>query len=132
MRTRIRPIGLTACLLTLASLTACSDSSDTADTADDQSGTRVNMKLIAYKPAVLEVKTQTTVTWSQLDAGVHTVTSGGVLQEAGGVKAQPDGKFDSGNIATGKTYSFTFSEAGTYRYFCTVHPATMRGEVRVT
>ena len=39
--------------------------------------------------------------------------------------------FDSGNIATGKTFSFTFKDAGTYPFFCALHPATMRGEIRV-
>ncbi len=43
----------------------------------------------------------------------------------------PDGTFDSGSIATGKTFEFTFDQAGTYTYFCHIHPATMRGEVRV-
>ena len=49
----------------------------------------------------------------------------------GGVAKLPDGRFDSGLIETNKSFSFTFSEAGTFPYFCTLHPATMRGEVRV-
>ena len=74
----------------------------------------------------------TTVTWTQEDAGVHTVTSGTVVQGTGGVTEKPDGTFDSGSIATGNTFEFTFDQAGTYTYFCYIHPATMRGEVRVT
>ena len=74
----------------------------------------------------------TTVTWKQTDAGTHTVTSGTVTQGAGDVTTAPDGKFDSGNIATGATFEFTFDEAGTFPYFCAVHPATMRGDVQVT
>lgn len=89
------------------------------------------MRLIAYRPATISVKPGTTVTWSQKDAGVHTVTSGAVEQGTGGVTEHPDGKFDSGPIATGGTFTFTFDQPGTYSYFCHIHPATMRGEVRV-
>lgn len=90
------------------------------------------MRLIAFHPDHLTVKAGTTVTWTQKDAGVHTVTSGTVMQDGGGVTEMPDGKFDSGPIATNGTYKFTFSEPGTYTYYCHIHPATMRGEVRVT
>lgn len=89
------------------------------------------MELIRYRPEVLDITAGTTVTWLQKDAGVHTVTSGLVEQGGGGVTKVPDGRFDSGEIATGKTFSFTFDQPGTYRYFCSVHPATMRGEVQV-
>jgi plastocyanin len=89
------------------------------------------MRLIAFKPAALTVDAGTTVTWVQTDAGAHTVTSGTVQQGGAGVTEMPDGRFDSGEIATGETYEFTFDKPGTYAYFCAIHPATMRGEVRV-
>jgi plastocyanin len=92
----------------------------------------VTMKLIAFKPDAITVKAGTSVTWTQTDPGVHTVTSGTVVQGTGGVTEMPNGTFDSGDLATGKTFSFTFTAAGTYTYFCHVHPATMRGTVRVT
>ncbi|HUR76851.1 MAG TPA: plastocyanin/azurin family copper-binding protein [Acidimicrobiales bacterium] len=92
----------------------------------------VTMRLIAFRPDNLTVKAGTTVTWSQTDAGVHTVTSGAVEQGTGGVTEVPDGRFDSGSIAKGDSFKFTFDQAGTYAYFCHIHPATMRGEVRVT
>lgn len=38
--------------------------------------------------------------------------------------------FDSGTIQPGKTFEFTFSDAGTYNYFCTIHP-WMIGQVIV-
>ncbi len=91
----------------------------------------VTMQLISFKPETVTVDAGTTVTWTQKDAGVHTVTAGTVEQGGGGVTKVPDGRFDSGEIATGKTFAFTFDQPGTYPYFCSVHPATMRGEVRV-
>ena len=74
----------------------------------------------------------TTVTWRNRDVGAHTVTSGTVEQGGAGVTEQPDGKFDSGEFSNGDTFEQTFDEPGTYPYFCSIHPATMRGEIRVT
>lgn len=91
----------------------------------------VVMELIQFRPATVEVPAGTTVTWKQQHAGAHTVTSGRVEQGSGGVTQRADGKFDSGEIGTGDTFQHEFSEPGTYPYFCSIHPATMRGEVRV-
>jgi plastocyanin len=41
-----------------------------------------------------------------------------------------DEVFDSGNLSEGDEFSFTFDEAGTFPYFCQVHP-TMRGTIIV-
>ena len=57
-----------------------------------------------------------TVTWENVDNAAHTVTSG---SPADG----PDGVFDSSLImAGGASFSHTFNAAGTYDYFCMVHP----------
>ena len=89
------------------------------------------MELVAFKPSELDVPAGTTVTWTQKDPGAHTVTSGVVEPGAAGVTTRPDSTFDSGEIASGKSFAFTFDEPGTYPYFCALHPATMRGEIRV-
>ena len=91
----------------------------------------VDIKLIAYRPAKLTVTAGATVTWNQMDAGTHTITSGTVAQGASGVTEQPDGMFASGEIATGKKYTHMFAKPGTYKYFCEIHPATMTGEITV-
>lgn len=118
----------------LGVLAACGDTGgatdDSASLSEAPSNT-VTMRLIAFQPADLTVDAGTTVTWEQTDAGAHTVTSGTVAQGAAGVTEEPDGTFDSGEIAMGDTFEFTFDEPGTYPYFCTIHPATMRGEIRV-
>ena len=90
------------------------------------------MKLVAFEPARLEVKAGTTVTWQQRDPGAHTATSGDVEQGAAGVTQRPDGLFDSGPLSTDDSFQHTFDDPGTYPYFCSLHPATMRGEIRVT
>lgn len=107
-----------------------SDTDSTAASAD--APIEVVMELVAFDPEQLEVEAGTTVTWRQTDPGAHTVTSGTVEQGSAGVTAQPDERFDSGNLATGETFEHTFTEPGTYPYYCEIHPATMRGEIRVT
>lgn len=98
----------------------------------DAGANEVAMELIAFKPGKVSVAAGDTVTWIQKDAGFHTVTSGTAEQSGGGVNAMPDGKFESGDIATGDTFEFTFEMDGVYPYFCALHPATMSGEVTVT
>ena len=93
----------------------------------------VTIHLVAFDPPALEVAPGTTVTWTQTDKGsVHTVTSGTVdTDPTGATTTHADGRFDSGQLAEDKQFTFTFSEPGTYPYFCVIHQATMRGEVRV-
>lgn len=95
------------------------------------SGAAVEMRLIQFRPKQLEVKIGQEVTWTQKDAGFHTVTSGTVEQTGGGVTGKPDDNFRSERLATDETFKFTFDKAGTFPYFCEIHPATMMGEVRV-
>lgn len=124
-------------LVAAASLIAACGSSDSKSASTEKPSTKpavanqVDLKLIAYRPKALQVSAGTTVTWVQMDPGVHTVTSGTVAQGAAGVTEEPDQRFASGELATGKTFDHTFSEAGTYRYFCEIHPATMQGEITV-
>lgn len=70
----------------------------------------VTIQGFAFSPATLQVAPGTTVTWTNRDAATHTVTS-----DTG---AWPD----SGGIATGGTFSYTFTAAGTYPYHCAIHP----------
>jgi len=55
------------------------------------------------------------VIWSNDDTAAHTVTSG---TTANG----PDGIFDSSLFVAGTTFTHVFTVAGTYDYFCLVHP----------
>jgi plastocyanin len=77
-----------------------------------------------YVPPTLTVPTGTTVTWKNADSTLHTVTSGSA--ESG----QSGTVFDSSYMAAGKTFPWTFSTAGTFDYYCTLHPF-MKGQVVV-
>ena len=81
----------------------------------------------AYQPNPVQVSVGTSVTWTNNDSQPHTVTSGS--------NGQPDNKFNSSPNFTpllnpGQTFSFTFTEAGDYPYFCMLHP-NMVGTVSV-
>ena len=77
-----------------------------------------------YEPPTLTVPTGTTVTWKNTDSTLHTVTSGSAESGVSGTE------FDSSYMAGGKTFQHTFSSAGTFDYYCTLHPF-MKGQVVV-
>lgn len=128
---RRRPLAVVVLLpLLFAACGGGDDGEATAPTAAETTST-VEISLLAFKPETFTVDAGAEVSWKQNDIGAHTVTSGTIEQSSGGVTQQADGRFDSGEIPKGETFEFTFTEAGTYPYFCRLHPATMRGEILV-
>jgi len=87
-----------------------------------QPGSNVTIKIFQYQPGRIQVKAGTTVTWMNEDEIFHTVTGGEPDKKGGGFDAPLDGK--------GKSFSFTFSQPGTYAYYCDRHEH-MRGEIEV-
>jgi plastocyanin len=77
-----------------------------------------------YVPSEITVSSGTTVTWTNDDATIHTVTEG----TPGGAGATP--AFDSSIISPGATWEHTFDTAGEFDYYCTLHPF-MTGKVTV-
>jgi plastocyanin len=62
-----------------------------------------------FSPKTLKVKVGTTVTWKNTTMVSHTSTS-------------DSGVWDSGIIAPGGSFSFTFTTTGTFTYHCNIHP----------
>ena len=77
----------------------------------------VTIDNFTFKAPVVTVRPGTTVTWTNGDDIPHTVVS-------------KDGVFKSKVLDTDEKFSFTFSKAGTYPYFCSIHPK-MTGKVVV-
>lgn len=71
--------------------------------------TEIKIDNFSFGPATLTVSVGTTVTWTNRDDIPHTVVS-------------TDGVFKSKVLDTDEKFSFTFSKAGTYPYFCSIHP----------
>ncbi|MDE2591112.1 MAG: hypothetical protein KGL95_15750, partial [Patescibacteria group bacterium] len=78
---------------------------------------------VFYSPSLIDIKVGSTITWKNDDTVAHTVSTGtpnlGI-----------DGRIDSGIINSGKTFSYTFDNAGVYGYYCLIHP-WMTGTVNV-
>jgi amicyanin len=77
---------------------------------------QVTIDNFTFAPAELKVKVGDTVTWTNRDDIPHTVVSAG--------------KFRSKAMDTDNTFSFTFTSAGDYKYFCSLHPH-MTGMIKV-
>jgi plastocyanin len=77
---------------------------------------KVTIDNFTFSPAELTLKVGDTVTWTNHDDIPHTVVSAG--------------KFRSKAMDTDGSFSFTFSAAGDYKYFCSLHPH-MTGMIKV-
>jgi plastocyanin len=93
----------------------------TAPAATEQSPatvTPVTIRLVKFSPETIEVKIGQTVEWANNDLTPHTVTSQGT------------GDLNSGSIDAGASWRHTFTQAGSFPYYCTFHPE-MKGTVIV-
>ncbi|HEY8693745.1 MAG TPA: cupredoxin family copper-binding protein, partial [Chloroflexota bacterium] len=78
----------------------------------------VSIRGFDFKPAAITIPAGTTVTWTNKDIEQHTVTA-------------RDKAFNSDVVNNDKTFAYTFSKAGSFEYFCLIHPH-MVGTVVVT
>jgi plastocyanin len=92
-----------------------------AQTADQKEAS-IAIKTFQFRPTPLAVKAGTRVVWTNTDDIEHTVTAGTPESRAGW--------FNSKLSEKGTTFSFTFTQPGTYQYFCDRHHS-MRGEIWV-
>ena len=77
-------------------------------------GTTVTIVDFKFEPATTEIAVGDTVTWVNDGPTAHTSTSFG----EGGKKV-----WDSNILSRGDDYSFTFEEAGSFDYVCSLHPS---------
>jgi plastocyanin len=77
----------------------------------------VRIDNFSFVPQTLTVPVGTTVTWTNRDDIPHTAVS-------------TEGVFKSKVMDTDEKFSYTFTKAGTYPYYCTIHPK-MTGKIVV-
>ena len=68
-----------------------------------------------FIPTTATIRAGGTITWVNGDTAAHTATAGTPTDG-------PSGVWDSSLIMAGGSYSYTADTAGTYDYFCMVHP----------
>src|SRR5262245_39346854 len=101
---------LTAAFLTMSSTLLMAVNEPTSPSKPN--ATEVNIVGIhddRFEPRTFNVPLGMNVTWLNYGTQIHTVTSN-------------DGLFDSGDLVPGRGFSKTFTQPGTYRYFCRHHP----------
>jgi len=80
---------------------------------------RVVIEDFKFEPSTITISPGTKITWVNKDDEPHSATS-----------SEKPKRFDSGVLDSDKTYSFTFTEKGSFSYFCKLHPH-MTGIVEV-
>ena len=76
----------------------------------------VSIQGFAFNPATVTIKAGDTIVFKNFDGVAHTATQ--------------SGGFDTGLLAQGQSKSITFSQKGTFNYFCIPHP-NMQGTIIV-
>ena len=84
---------------------------------DKEVAPEVKIDNFTFGPMELTVPVNSTVTWVNKDDIPHTVVA-------------TDGAFKSRALDTDQKFSFKFEKAGTYTYYCSVHPK-MLGKIVV-
>ena len=71
----------------------------------------IEISNFAFNPSEIKIKTGDTITWINKDSAPHTVTS------------DSGNELNSPQLSNGQNYSRTFSNTGTFNYYCSVHPS---------
>ncbi|HEX6361045.1 cupredoxin family copper-binding protein [Actinophytocola sp.] len=82
-----------------------------APSSTASSSTSVDIMNYAFSPANLTISVGDTVVWTNHDTAPHNV-----------VVSDGPVKFTSPTLNQGDTFTYTFTVAGTYDYYCSIHP----------
>ena len=116
-------------IILILTLTACSSQTEQmqqqTETTEKQSNrisaesdnTYIRIKDYKFVPKELNIKTGTTLTWTNNDPAPHTIMTA-------------DGNIQSNPLEKGETKTYTFDTPGTYNYICGIHPF-MKGTIVV-
>ena len=117
MKTSVSIAALALAVLSILGATRASNAGSPPVPQAQGSTAEVKIDNFVFGPQALTVAVGTTVTWVNHDDIPHTVVSN-------------DGVFKSKVLDTDEKFSYTFSKAGTFPYFCSIHPK-MTGKVVV-
>ncbi|HAB50736.1 MAG: hypothetical protein A2315_12290 [Ignavibacteria bacterium RIFOXYB2_FULL_35_12] len=119
-------VSLVLLLIGFLFVSSCSKDDSYSTNSSGNTGTpganEIFISGFAFSPASKTISAGTTIKWINKDNSTHTVTSG--------IPGTPSGVFNSGNFGQNGEFSFTFNQAGTFKYFCNLHPS-MTGTIIV-
>jgi plastocyanin len=108
---------LAAVVTTAIVLLSAGSPSVTANDRPSAANAEVKIDNFSFGPQTLTIPVGATVTWTNRDDIPHTSVS-------------TNGMFKSKVMDTDEKFSYTFAKAGTYPYYCSIHPK-MTGQVVV-
>jgi plastocyanin len=109
MRARLPITGLAALTAAMALLLAGSPMAAANGDQPAPAAAEVKIDNFSFGPMALTVATGTTVTWTNRDDIPHTIVS-------------TNGAFKSKVLDTDEKFSYKFAKAGTFEYYCSIHP----------
>lgn len=110
-------------VISISIISGCSKNDYSSNsTGGTQGANDIFIQGMAFSPASKTISVGTTLKWTNKDGVNHTVTSG--------IPGAPSGLFDSGNLSSNGTFSFTFSQVGTFKFYCKIH-SSMTGTITV-
>ena len=115
---RLMAIALTTAALLVAG--CAGDSDTTTSTASSVTGqtTAITIDEFSFDPHAVQVDIGDSVTWTNVQSVAHTTTA-------------RNGGWDSSSLQTGSDFTLTLDAAGTFEYFCSIHPS-MSGTIEVS
>ncbi len=120
---RISPFRFVQIAIPALLLAGCGLSGPAHGPASPDAGATVTMGFGSFDPGVIHIKAGQWVQFRNTAVITHSVTDDPKLAEDPKDAAEPAGAqpFDSGDIAPGDIFTQTFTQPGTYVYFCTHH-----------
>lgn len=119
MKKNVSMAGLAAALVLGIVAQGMGQRSLVASAQEKKATTEVTIDNFSFGPTALTIQVGTKVTWTNRDDIPHTVVSTDDLKT-----------FKSKALDTDEKFSFAFSKAGSYSYFCSIHPK-MTGKIIV-
>lgn len=107
-------------LAMLVFISGCVQDSASKDTSQPSAaeGNVVKINNFQFNPSTLTIKKGESVTWTNEDSVSHAI------------KGDSLSSLSSDSFSKGQSYTFTFNEAGTFQYHCSIH-STMKGTIIV-
>ena len=105
------------------STTAASEESTSTTAGSVNAGATVEVSEFQFEPDPVTIAVGETVTWENVGSSRHTITAAS--------DPSVDPAFKSPPVQPDSTYQQVFNEAGTFDYFCSIHPDRMQGVIVV-